>query len=224
MRSLVDLHEAADRARDRNQSGSEDDGHDAGHVQLQRQVAVLPAHLLAAHHALGILDGDAALSVRHNDDEHDHDQCQNEQQGQEDVELALASGGAGQQTSHRGVERRPVGNDRREDQKGQAVADALVIDLLAAPGDQLSTCGEGRDDDHGGKDTSRAGSVLQCAHVTDHKVVAEAHDQSNDAAGIPGDLLQLLLAVRFLRNVFQRGDGHGEQLHNNGGVDIGCHT
>ena len=105
MRSLVDLHEAADRARDRDQSGSEDDGHDAAHVQLQRQVAVLPAHLLAAHHTLGILDGDAALSVRHNDDEHDHDQCQNEQQGQEDVELALASSGAGQQTSHRGVER-----------------------------------------------------------------------------------------------------------------------
>ena len=135
-----------------------------------------------------------------------------------------AGSGAGQQTSHRGVERRPVGNDRREDQKGQAVADALVIDLLAAPGDQLSTCGEGRDDDHGGKDTSRAGSVLQCAHVTDHKVVAEAHDQSNDAAGIPGDLLQLLLAVRFLRNVFQRGNGHSEQLHDDGCVDIGCHT
>ena len=41
-------------------------------VQLQRQVAVLPAHLLAAHHTLGILDGDAALSVGHNNDEHDH--------------------------------------------------------------------------------------------------------------------------------------------------------
>ena len=37
------------------------------------------------------------------------------------------------------------------------------------------------------------------------KVVAEAHHQSDDTAGIPVDLLQLLLAVGFLRHVFQRG-------------------
>ena len=148
MRCLVNLQKAADRARDRNQSGSEDDRHDTAHVQLQRQVAVLPAHLLAAHHALGVLDGDTALSVRHNDDEHDHDQCQNDQQGQQNVELGLTSGGAGQQTGNRRVQGRPVGNDRREDQEGQAIANALVIDLLAAPGDQLSTRGERCNDDH----------------------------------------------------------------------------
>ena len=221
---LVDLQKAADRAGDRNQSGSEDDGHDAAHVQLQRQIAVLPAHLLAAHHALCILDGDAAFCIRHDDDEHDHDQCQHDQQGQQNIELGLACGGAGQQTRDRGVDAGPVGNDRREDQKGQAVADALVIDLLAAPGDQLSTCGEGSDDDHGGKDASRAGRILQCAHIADHEIVAKAHHQSDDAAGIPGDLLQLVLAVRLLRDVFQRRDRNGEQLHNDGSVDIRCHT
>ena len=221
---LVDLQKAADRAGDRNQSGSEDDGHDAAHVQLQRQIAVLPAHLLAAHHALCILDGDAAFCIRHDDDEHDHDQCQHDQQGQQNIELGLACGGAGQQTRDRGVDAGPVGNDRREDQKGQAVADALVIDLLAAPGDQLSTCGEGGDDDHGGKDASRAGRILQCAHIADHEVVADAHDQSDHSTCVPVDLLQLLLAVCFLCQIFQRGNGHSQQLHNNRGIDIGCHT
>ena len=224
MRCLVDLQKAADRARDRNQSGSEDDRHDTAHVQLQRQVAVLPAHLLAAHHALGVLDGDTALSVRHNDDEHDHDQCQNDQQGQQNVELGLTSGGAGQQTGNRRVQGRPVGNDRREDQEGQAIANALVIDLLAAPGDQLSTRGERCNDDHGGKDTGRAARILQCAHIADHEIVANAHHQTDDAAGVPGDLLQLGLSVGFLCQVLQRGDRNGQQLHNDGGVDIGCHT
>jgi hypothetical protein len=95
---------------------------------------------------------------------------------------------------------------------------------MPAPGDQLSTCGEGGDDDHGGKDASRAGRILQCAHIADHEIVAKAHHQSNDAAGIPGDLLQLVLAVRLLRDVFQRRDRNGEQLHNDGSVDIRCHT
>ena len=36
--------------------------------------------------------------------------------------------------------------------------------------------------------------------------------------------LQLLLAVCFLCQIFQRGNGHSQQLHNNRGVDIGCHT
>ena len=48
------------------------------HVQLQGQIAVLPAHLLAAPLDM---DGDAALSVGHNNDEHDHNQCQNHRQG-----------------------------------------------------------------------------------------------------------------------------------------------
>ena len=220
----VDLQEAADGARDGNHCRSEDDGHDAAHIQLQGQIAVLPAHLLAAHHALGVLDVDAALCVGHDDDEHNGHQSQNDQQRQEEVVLGLAGRCLGQQTRDRGVQRGPVGHDGSKDQQGNTVADALVIDLLAAPGDQLSTCHEGRDDDHSGKDAGCAVSVFQSIHVADHEVVANAHDQSDHSAGVPVDLLQLLLAVSFLRQIFQRGDGHGEQLHNNGGVDIGCHT
>ena len=86
------------------------------------------------------------------------------------------------------------------------------------------SCGKGGNDDNGGKDTCRAAGVLQCAHIADHEVVAEAHHQSDDTADIPGDLLHLLLAVGFLRHVFQGGDCNGEQLHNDGSVDIRRHT
>ena len=139
---------------DGNHCRSEDDGHDAAHIQLQGQIAVLPAHLLAAHHALGVLDVDAALCVGHDDDEHNGHQSQDDQQRQEEVVLGLAGRCLGQQTRDRGVQRGPVGHDGSKDQQGNTVADALVIDLLAAPGDQLSTCHEGRDDDHSGKDAA----------------------------------------------------------------------
>ena len=221
---LIDLQKAADGARDGHQCRSEDDGHDAAHVQLQGQVAVLAAHLLPTHHTLGVLDGDAALCVGHDHHKDHSDQCQNYQNRQQDIELRLAGRCAGQQTRHRGVQRGPVGNDGGEDQKGNTVADTLVIDLLARPGDQLSTCNEGSDDDHSGEHADCAGNILQCTHVADHEVVANAHDQCDHGTGVPVDLLQLLLAVRFLCQIFQRGNGHSQQLHNNRGVDIGCHT
>ena len=221
---LIDLQKAADSARDGHQSRSEDDGHNAAHVQLQGQIAVLTAHLLAAYHALCVLNGDAALCVGHDDHEDHSHQCQHDQQRQEEVVLGLAGRCLGQQTRDRGGQRGPVGNDGGKDQKGDTVADTLVIDLLARPGDQLSTCNEGSDDDHSGEHADCAGNILQCTHIADHEVVANAHDQCDHGTGVPVDLLQLLLAVSFLRQIFQRGDGHGEQLHNNGGVDIGCHT
>ena len=221
---LVDLQEAADGARDGHQSRSEDDGHNAAHVQLQGQIAVLTAHLLAAYHALCVLNGDAALCVGHDDHEDHSHQCQHDQQRQEEVVLGLAGRCLSQQTLDRGVQRRPVGDDRSKDDERDTVADALVIDLLTAPCDQLCASHKGCDDDDGGKDAGTAGNILQCAHIADHKVVADAHDQSDHSTCVPVDLLQLLLAVGFLCQIFQRGNCHGEQLHNNGGVDIGCHT
>ena len=58
-----------------------DDGHNAGHVHFDGDVAGLTTIHLAAHNALGVLDRDAALGVRQDDDEDDRDQCQNEQPG-----------------------------------------------------------------------------------------------------------------------------------------------
>ena len=46
-------------------------GMHAGHVHLHGDVAGLAAVHLPAHHALGVLDGDAALGILDEDDE-DH--------------------------------------------------------------------------------------------------------------------------------------------------------
>ena len=54
------------------------------------QVAVLAAHLLRPY-TLGVLDGDAALCVGHDHHKDHSDQCQNYQNGQQDIELRLAS-------------------------------------------------------------------------------------------------------------------------------------
>ena len=108
--------------------------------------------------------------------------------------------------------------------QGQAIADALIVDLLTAPGDQLRACGKSSNDDHSGKDACCAGRVLQGAHVAHHEVVAQTHHQRNATADIARDLLHFLLTVRFLGHVFQGRDSNGKQLHDNGCVDIGCHT
>ena len=218
----IDIDKAADGAGDGAEGAGEDDGHDAAHIQLQGQVAVLPADLLAAHHTPRILDGDAALGVGHDDDEHHDGQCQDHQQRQQHVVQRLPAGCAGEHVGDHGGDRRPVGDDGREDDEGDAVADALVIDLLAAPGGQLRARGKGQDHHDGGKDACRAGGVLQGAHVAHQEVVADAQHQGDAGAHVAGDLPDLVLAVGFLGQVLEIRDGNRQQLHDNRGIDIGC--
>src|SRR5699024_9258961 len=75
-------HEGADGGGDGRDGGGEDDGHDAGHVHLQRQMGALAAVELAPHDALGVLHRQAALRVVDDDDEHDDDQRADEHQQQ----------------------------------------------------------------------------------------------------------------------------------------------
>ena len=75
--------------RKRKNGRSEDYGKNAAHIYLNRNVSVLTAVHLAAHNALGILDRNAALRVRQDDDEDHSDQSQDDQQGQHDVKERL---------------------------------------------------------------------------------------------------------------------------------------
>ena len=52
----------------------EDDGHNAGHIHLHRQMRALAAVELAAHDALGVLHRYPALGIVHDDYEHDYRQ------------------------------------------------------------------------------------------------------------------------------------------------------
>ena len=218
----VNVDETADGAGDGADGAGEDDGHDAAHIQLQGQIAVLPADLLASHDAACILDGDAALGVGHDDDEHHHEQGQDNQHRQQHVVQRLTAGSAGQHIGDHGGDRRPVGDDGGEDDQGYTVADALVINLLTAPGGQLCAGDEGQDHDQSREEGRTAGGVLEGAHIPDQEIVADAQHQSDAGAHIAGNLANLLLAVCFLGQVLQIRDCYAQQLYDNGGIDIGC--
>ena len=209
---LIDLQKAADSARDGHQSRSEDDGHDAAHVQLQGQVAVLAAHLLPTHHTLGVLDGDPALGVR---DEHDEHNDQQHAENQQDRGVPLDRAG-GQRGNERADERRDTGNDTCEQDHRDAVADAELVNLLAHPHQEGRAGHEGHDDD---KACEEAGLVEQVV-VLEHHIVCKAHQKSKADRGVAGDALDLLLAflAALLGKTLKSRDGDGNRNGNGPGT------
>ena len=81
MRGSIQIDEPEDQTGQAAQRRGKDDGHNAGHVDLDGDVASLTAVHLAAHNALGILDRNAALRVRQDDDEDHSDQGQDDSRG-----------------------------------------------------------------------------------------------------------------------------------------------
>ena len=63
--------ESADGSGHGSDGRSKDDGHNAGHRNLNRQVGVLATVDLTAHNALGILNGDPALGIIDSNDQED---------------------------------------------------------------------------------------------------------------------------------------------------------
>ena len=225
MRSCIQIDEPEDQTGQAAQRRSKDDGHNAGHVHFDGDVACLTAVHLAAHDALGVLDRDAALGVRQDDDEDDRDQCQNEQQGQHDVEERFTVLGAGQNVGRSSVDAGPAGHDACENHQRDTVADTLGVNLVAHPGAELRACREGQHDDDRAEDAREALCVGQSAHIADDEVVADGQHQTNARANIVGDAAHLALTfLAFLGEVFQIRNGYRQQLHNDGGVDGGLHT
>ena len=70
----------------------EDDRDDARLVDLERDVGDLPPYHPPAHHALGVLDGDAALPLLHEDD--GDDDPETEQQDEDELAPPPAQDGA----------------------------------------------------------------------------------------------------------------------------------
>ena len=195
----------------------EDDGHNTGHADLDGQIGVLTAVDLAAYHTLGVLDGDPTLGVVHEDDEQD----QSGHADQHDDDLPPDHGGQG--ADHAGN----AGDDIGEQDHGDAVADTELGDLLTQPHHEGRACGEGQNDDHGGhkallSDDGEAGSGV----VEEHLVVRPANQQTQTNGGVPGNPGNLLLAflTLLLCHPLQSGNGNGQQLDDNGSVDVGLNA
>ena len=117
----------------------------AAHIHLQGDVAGLAAVHLAAHHPLGVLDGDAALGVLDEHDEHHDGQHTNDDEdgappgeikdalAGDAVEVVLDAGVDG--GDHAGY----PGQDAGKQNDGNAVADAELGDLLTQPHDKGGT-------------------------------------------------------------------------------------
>ena len=117
---------------------------------------------------------------------------------------------------------RTTGDDAGEQDDGDAVADAELGDLLTQPHDEGGAGHKGGHDDHTGPDAVHAAQVQQAVGL-DEGVVAEALKQCNTHGGVAGDgrnLLPALLAAVLLETL-QGGDGDGEELDDDGAVDIG---
>ena len=65
-------------------------------------------------------------------------------------------------------------------------------------------------------------SVLECAHIAHQEIIADAQHQCDACAHIACDLADLVLAVGFFSQVLKIRDRDAQQLHDDGGIDIGC--
>ena len=211
--------ETRDGCRQQQQRGGEDRRNDAGGVQLERQVGVVAAELPVADLALRVVDRDAPLRPLDEDDQGDDQQ--RDQQEQDDEDGRERAGPAEFEGRDQGA--RQVGDDAREDDQRDAVADAAGGDLLAQPHQEHGAADQ-RDD---------AGDAEEPAGIGDRRAEAAAHafepdgdapgledrDQHGQVAGILVELLPPRLA--FLLQGLERGDGGGHQLHDDAGRDVG---
>ena len=175
---------------------------------------------LAAHNALGVLDRDAALRIGHEHDE--HDDCETDDDHQYSRNNARCA--AAEQVDQRGNQRRATGNDACEQDDRNAVANAVLGDVLAQPHDQRSACGKGQDDRSSRQNAVVGQHAYPVKTAAQHCVVGKCLQQAECNSNITGPGSNLLAAflAAVLDHALKRGDGYGQQLQDNGCIDIRC--
>ena len=208
-------------------------------LTMQRQELAGAAEDAPAADVLGRLRRDAPLPLGDGDDGHHHG---DEQDDQHDdlLEADVLAAAAAQRADDLPVElagleeqrrrgRRHAGDDAGHDDEADAVADAVLVDLLADPHQEDGAGRHG--DDHGqasrshGVVVSRQGQPdaawpARSAHdVLDVHEGLEEADEDGGVAGVFVDLLAAALA--FLLQLLQRRIDGAEQLEDDGRGDVG---
>ena len=115
--------------------------------------------------------------------------------------------------------------DAGEQQNGNAVADAAIVDLLTEPHHQRGADGEAQDDDNGGEPCG-AGAAGRSRRqrivlVLCHEVIRDAEQKAQSNRHIARQFAELLAAVlALLCPALQHRDRHRQQLNDDGTVDI----
>src|SRR5713226_1284685 len=181
---------------------------DAAGIDAQRQVRGLPAHHLAANHALGVLHRDAPLSTFHEDDEGDDSDHQDDQEDQgQGGKWAPGSGLRQFIEVHDGT--RQADHNAYEYDERHAIADSALADLLAQPHDEGRAGGQGQ---NGHEHEARARMVDQGPAAD-----VRALQRRGDGGGL-GNFAPAKLA--FFLQLFEVWEHHGHQLEDDGRGDI----
>lgn len=152
------LDEHLDCGRKGENGAGEDDGHDAGDIDLDGKVRILAAVHLSAYDALCINDRNTSLGVVEPDDEHDHGCHENVGDRNEcivesaSLELLMVNHDVLGET----------GDDTGEKENRDTVADTFFVDLLTQPHEKCGAGGKGENNDQSLKDrgeTMEHGSV-----------------------------------------------------------------
>src|SRR6266404_4631401 len=213
-------HQRCRGGKRQQRAGKNRRNHTAG-IDAQRQVRGLPAHYLAADHALGVLHRDAPLAAFDEDDEghdghHEGDQGNQHQRGK-----WTPGSGFCQFVQVQDGARQPDNNAYKYD-KRHAISDSALADLLAQPHDEGRTGGQGQNGHQHETETRMVNQGL-AADVL-------ALQRSGDGGGLD-DAQQDRQIARVLRNftaaefafflqLLEIREHHGHQLQDDGRGDI----
>ena len=206
--------EGNDRAR-------EDDGHNAGHVELDREVGVLAAVHLTAYNSLCVLYGDSSFSIGHvsyedkrtyNDEESENTEYPFEPY----LYVFLSLEACDERTCDAG----DTGNDIGKEYHGDTAADTLFVDLLAEPHDK---CGAGCEacNHYDSFEYDMRAAFVDEAALSEKEEVAYSCDNSESNRHDTCDLVDLSSACfAVFSDLFEFGECYCEKLDNNLRIDI----
>src|SRR5690606_32490669 len=208
--------------RNEHDGRGENDGHDAGGIDLERQKAGLPAHDFTADHALRALQRNAAgPQVDVNDEGGDGQDHEQDYGFHRDAALSgknhfrFAEHGAGH-----------LRHDADEDDQGDAIADAAGRDLLAQPHDEHGDRGQSEDGQQGEAHLTHPGSQKTLAGggglAAQPGRDAPGLHGADDERAVTGPLREL--GAPFLALPLELSDGGNNgshQLDDDGRTDIG---
>ena len=214
--------EELERLGDRHKAHRKDDGENAAHRDLDRDVSVLTAVLLSADYALCILYRYPSLGIVHEDDEADHQNEYHDDDRNKDHVSCLACLHKLEQSED---SLRTSCDDTCEQKHRNTVAYTVFIDPVAQPYSQRSACHEAEDNDNFSeislKGVTCVLNYLKTVNVHQCSVVSPALEQCNTECSVLGDLVQSLSAFHtLLRESFQRRQCIGQQLYNDLRVDV----
>ena len=229
---------AEDHHREQQQTAGEDDGHDAGLIDAQRQVLASSAVDPAAADVLGALRGNPPLPLADKHDAGDHaDEKHDQDQEHVHAQLALAAAQLQAAAGHDRLDdfadgAGQPGQNIAHDQKTDAVADAVLVDLLAQPHEEYRAGGHRQNGNELPGDLQaegRAAAVVAQELGTDHVLAARkpkdiepALPKAEKHGGVAGILIDLLPpGLALLLQLFQRRIDARQKLEDNRGGNVG---